>query len=82
MNGVILSIETARKIARLEKENKEYEEIIIRFDKEINKHLKIIKDAITFINNHKRADEFLNLNEWDTRELLNILDKVNEVQNV
>lgn len=82
MNGEILSIETTQKIARLEKENSEYEKIICNFDKEINRQFNIIKDATAFVNNHKRKDEFLKLNEWDTRELLSILNRVNEVQNV
>lgn len=35
-------------------------------------HNKIDK-AIEYIEKHKRKDEFLNLNEWQTRELLEIL---------
>ena len=37
MNGEILSIETAQKISRLEKENSEYEKIICTFDAEVNR---------------------------------------------
>lgn len=32
-----------------------------------------IDKAIEYIEKHKRKDEFLNLNEWQTRELLEIL---------
>jgi len=32
--------------------------------------------AIEYINEHKRKDEFLNLNEWQTRDLLEILKGV------
>lgn len=35
-------------------------------------HTKIGK-AIEYIEKHKRKDEFLNLNEWQTRDLLDIL---------
>ena len=35
-------------------------------------HNKIDK-AIEYIEKYKRKDEFLNLNEWQTRELLEIL---------
>ena len=29
--------------------------------------------AVEYIEEHQRKDEFLNLNEWQTRDLLNIL---------
>lgn len=32
-----------------------------------------IDKAIEYIDSHKRKDEFLNLNEWGTRDLLEIL---------
>lgn len=32
-----------------------------------------INKAIEYIENHKRKDEFLELNEWGTRDLLEIL---------
>ena len=32
------------------------------------------KKAIEYIKEHQRKDEFLNLNEWQTRDLLNILE--------
>lgn len=38
----------------------------------------MIKELIEFIKKHQRKDEFLNLNEWETRDLLNILNKVGE----
>ena len=34
---------------------------------------KRINKAIKYIETHKRKDEFLNLNEWQTRDLLEIL---------
>ena len=34
------------------------------------------KEAIEFVKKYQRKDEFLNLNEWQTRDLLNILNKV------
>ncbi len=50
MNGEILSIETAQKIARLEKENQELSNIVIKFDKEVNKLFNIIKDAYEYVD--------------------------------
>lgn len=35
----------------------------------------IRKEAIELIKKYQRKDEFLNLNEWQTRDLLNILNK-------
>ena len=52
MNGEFLSIETAQKIVRLEKENKQYEKIICVFDKEVNRLFNIVKEAINYINEH------------------------------
>ena len=45
MNGEVLSIETAQKIARREKENQEIAHIDIKFDKEVIRKYKIIKYA-------------------------------------
>lgn len=50
MNGEILSIETAQKIARLEKENQELSDIVIKFDKEVNRQFNIIKDAYEYVD--------------------------------
>ncbi len=52
MNGEILRIETAQKMARLEKENQELSDIVIKFDKEVNKQFKIIKDAYEYLDKH------------------------------
>lgn len=52
------------KVEQLEKENKKYKEVI---DK-----------AIEYIETHKRKDEFLELNEWQTRDLLDILKGVSK----
>ena len=35
----------------------------------------IRKESIELIKRYQRKDEFLNLNEWQTRDLLNILNK-------
>lgn len=69
MNGEILSIETAQRITRLEKENKEYEEIICKFDREVNRQFNIIKEAINLIEEHSSSDD-----------ILKTLNKVYEVQ--
>ena len=42
---------------------------------EIEQLENIRKEAIELIKKYQRKDEFLNLNEWQTRDLLNILNK-------
>lgn len=37
------------------------------------KYKEVIDKAMKYIENHKRKDEFLELNEWGTRDLLDIL---------
>ena len=67
---------------RNEIENKEY---YLSEQEKINRYLylqqkveqleNIRKEAIELIKKYQRKDEFLNLNEWQTRDLLNILNK-------
>lgn len=42
----------------------------------ITKYKEVIDEAIEYIETHKRKDEFLELNEWGTRDLLDILKEV------
>lgn len=42
------------------------------------KQQEIIDKAIEYINTHKRKDGFLKLNEWKTRDLLQILEDKSE----
>lgn len=42
----------------------------------VNDLEEVIDKAIEYIETHKRKDEFLELNEWGTRELLDILKEV------
>lgn len=82
MNGEILSIETTQKIARLEKENKEYEELICKFDKEVNRQFNIIKRAVECIKNKNKTfypELGQDVYEIDEEKLLKILDEVNNV---
>lgn len=59
-------------------------ELIELFDEMVNwreesKQLKEVIDKIyELINQHIRKDEFLELNEWQTRDLLNLLKEVLE----
>lgn len=69
MNGEILSIETAQKISRLEKENSEYEKIICTFDAEVNRLFNIIKEADKYI------DKILLTENGSIIDLKNILNK-------
>lgn len=50
MNGEIISIETAQRIARLEKENKELSDIVIKFDREVNRLFNVLKDAYEYVD--------------------------------
>lgn len=56
MNGEFLSTETAQKIVRLEKENKQYEKIICDFDKEVNRLFNIIKHAYKYVDEQLSAE--------------------------
>ena len=58
---------------KLEKENEQLRLILgnqVRIKEDL---LERINKAIEYIEEHKRKDEFLNLNEWQTRDLLKIL---------
>lgn len=55
MNGEIISIETAQKIARLEKETQEQADIIFKFDAEVNKQWKIITEAYNLLKSNPDA---------------------------
>lgn len=43
---------------------------------ENQKYKEVINKAIKYIETHKRKDEFLELNEWGARDLLDILKEV------
>lgn len=54
---------------------KEINELVIKDKQEqyIRELLNRIHKAIEYIKTHKRQDDFLELNEWGTRDLLEIL---------
>ena len=76
-----------QKVEQLEKENKElnrmcelysqslYNADLTKAEKKVEQLENIRKEAIELIKKYQRKDEFLNLNEWQTRDLLNILNK-------
>lgn len=76
LNKYIKKIQEAYK--QLEKENlelkKKYENAVADYEYEKYKNQR----AIEYIETHKRKDEFLELNEWGTRELLDTLKETNE----
>lgn len=79
MAGEILSIETAQRLARLEKENKQYEKIICDFDKEINRLFNIIKHAYGYVDKELFA-EYVQIK--DLKDILGAgLNKVKEDKN-
>ena len=45
-------------------------------EQENQKYKEVIDKVIEYIEIHKRKDEFLELNEWGTRDLLEILKEV------
>lgn len=51
---------------------------IKNLQEENKKQQEIIDKAIEYINTHKRKDGFLELNEWKTRDLLQILEDKSE----
>ncbi len=50
--------------------------IIETLYEENKKYKKVIGKTVKYIESHKRKDEFLELNEWQTRDLLEILNEV------
>ena len=49
-------------------------EIITNLQQELTKYKERNEKAIEYIETHKRKDEFLELNEWQTRDLLEMLE--------
>ena len=50
----------------------------VKLQQENKKYKEVINKAIKYIETHKRKDEFLELNEWGTRDLLDILKEVED----
>lgn len=48
---------------------------VAEYEDECNKYKEVIDKTIEYIESHKRKDEFLELNEWQTRDLLDILKR-------
>lgn len=71
-----------QKVEQLEKENEELKrncnignENLTFYRNQCKQLENIRKEAIKLIKKYQRNDEFLNFNEWQTRDLLNILNK-------
>ena len=47
-------------------------------EQQCKKQQEVIDKAIEYIEIHKRKDEFLELNEWQTRDLLDLLKEVSK----
>lgn len=56
--------------------NEEHRKINGKLREENKKQKEVIDKAIEYIEIHKRKDYFLELNEWGTRDLLEILKEV------
>lgn len=75
MQCEMLSIETAQKIAKLEKENKQLSNMICAFDKEINRLSNIIKDVYKYVDEELFAE---NVQIKDLKRKLNTAYKKEE----
>ena len=75
MQCEMLSIETAQKIAKLEKENKQLSDMICAFDKEINRLSNIIKDVYKYVDEELFAE---NVQIKDLKRKLNTAYKKEE----
>lgn len=75
MQCEMLSIETAQKIAKLEKENKQLSDMICSFDKEINRLSNIIKDVYKYVDEELFAE---NVQIKDLKKKLNTAYKKEE----
>ncbi len=51
---------------------------IHELEKQVKKQREVIDKIYELIKQHIRKDEFLELNEWQTRDLLNLLKEVSE----
>lgn len=55
---------------------------IIYLKEQLERSEKARKEAIKFVKTNQRKDEFVELNEWQARDLINILEKENENENI
>lgn len=58
----------------LEYDKETLKDMVLELQEESQKQKEINQKAIEYINTHKRKDGFLELNEWQTRDLLQILE--------
>ena len=88
-NDLFLKPEECKKlydyITNLQQENQELNDSITWWNNRFNAvqrdyedYKSRIEKAVEYIKEHQRKDEFLNLNEWQSRELLNILNRLEE----
>ena len=71
-------IHLMKRIIEIQQENQQLKIQVSAREEVANKYKKVIEEVREYIKAHQRKDEFLNLNEWQTRELLQILDKARE----
>ncbi|MBQ5695644.1 MAG: hypothetical protein IIV48_03210 [Clostridium sp.] len=73
LNSVLETLKETNSLLINQKYKLEYE--LDTLDNKYEQLENIRKEAIELIKKYQRKDEFLNLNEWQTRDLLNILNK-------
>lgn len=61
-----------------EKELNDVVDYINELEQQCKKQKEVIDKIYELIKQHIRKDEFLELNEWQTRDLLNLLKEVSE----
>lgn len=77
---LMMSKEEARNRAK-ELLNENQADLITKYmflEQQCKKQKEVIDKIYELINQHIRKDEFLELNEWQTRDLLNLLKEVSE----
>lgn len=73
VNGSELGYEDRSSIPQYKKDIEDY---VDSLEEQNKRYKEVIDKAIEYIEKHKRKDEFLELNEWVTRDLLDILKEV------
>lgn len=73
VNGSELGYEDRSSIPQYKKDIEDY---VDSLEEQNKRYKEVIDKAIEYIEKHKRKDEFLELNEWGTRDLLDIIKEV------
>ena len=70
-----LIVEKNNQLKDIQNKHKDYTEVNI-LQMKLEASEKARKEAIELVKNNQRKDEFVELNEWQARDLINILEEV------